>query len=295
MENIVLKEGFLGQKMIALPKFIKTIAQNNRITKKFYITDLGYYPKANHHYRTRKKGANQYIFIYCTKGHGEIILNGTKTLISPNQFFIIPKKIGHEYRADETDPWSIYWFHFDGTMAADLYERYISTNTNNYKNVPFNLDTIELFDKIFSLFNRNYLENQIEYANLLSLNFISSFIYHDFESSIEINHGNTLIDSIKNHLLNNLDKSFTLDEIAAKFNYSKSYLHTKFKKNTGYSIMVFFNLKKTQKACEYLNYTDLSIKEISFKVGIDDPLYFSRIFKNFMGKSPRDYKKSQTK
>ena len=59
--------------------------------------------------------------------------------------------------------------------------------------------------------------------------------------------------------------------------------------------MVFFNLKKTQKACEYLNYTDLSIKEISYKIGFDDPLYFSRIFKNFMGKSPRNYKKDQIK
>ena len=59
--------------------------------------------------------------------------------------------------------------------------------------------------------------------------------------------------------------------------------------------MVFFNLKKAQKACEYLNYTDLSIKEISFKVGVEDPLYFSRIFKNYMGKSLRNYKQSQRK
>jgi len=59
--------------------------------------------------------------------------------------------------------------------------------------------------------------------------------------------------------------------------------------------MVFFNLNKTQKACEYLSYTDLSIKEISFKIGFEDPLYFSRTFKNFMGKSPRNYRKSQLK
>ena len=192
-------------------------------------------------------------------------------------------------------PWSIYWFHFNGTLAPELYNRYISTHANNYKNVPFSDDKIKLFEKIFYLFNSNNFVNQIEYANLLSLNFISSFIYHDFESSTESHYSDTLVDLIKDFLLNNLEKNFTLDEIASKFNYSKSYLHTKFKIKTGYPIMVFFNLKKIQKACEYLNYTDLNIKEISFKVGFEDPLYFSRIFKNYMGKSPRNYKRKLQK
>ncbi|MDP5229574.1 MAG: AraC family transcriptional regulator [Cellulophaga sp.] len=295
MDDITIKEGFLGQKMIALPNSILDIVKCNEITQKFYITDLGYYPKANHHYRKRKNGSNQFIFIYCVNGKGEIILEGSSTLISPNQFFIIPKKTNHEYRANEADPWSIYWFHFDGAIAFELYKRYLGTNIKNYKTISFSVDKIQIFEKVFSLFNRNSLEYQMEYANLLSLNLISSFIYHDFEADIQTNSRNTLVESIKNFLLRNLDKNFTLEQIASKFNYSKSYLHTKFKVDTGYPILVFFNLKKTQKACEYLNYTDLSIKEISFKVGFEDPLYFSRIFKNFMGKSPRNYRKNHRK
>tara|TARA_R110001592_G_scaffold68955_1_gene211456 strand:+ start:400 stop:1338 length:939 start_codon:yes stop_codon:yes gene_type:complete len=295
MDNNTLKEGFLGQKMIALPKTVINTMKINKISQNFYVSDLGYYPMANHHQRVRKNGANQYIFIYCTKGNGEIYINNTKTIITPNQFFIIPKNTKHEYRADENDPWSIYWFHFKGILAPELYERYSSTHSSNYKNVPFSVAKIELFEKILNLFNNNYLENYIEYANLLSLNFISSFIYHDFESNIDTIQNDTLIDRIKDFLINNLIQNFTIDEIAEKFNYSKSYLHTKFKNKTGYPIIVFFNLKKIQKACEYLNYTDLSIKEISYKVGFEDPLYFSRIFKKFMGKSPRNYKQSQRK
>lgn len=295
MDNTTLREGFLGQKMIALPRSVINAVKTNQISQNFYVSDLGYYPMANHHHRFRKNGANQYIFIYCTKGKGEIYLNNTKIPIMPNQFFIIPKNVRHEYKADENDPWSIYWFHFKGILAPELYNRYAATHSNNYKNVPFSVSKIELFEKIFNLFNSNYLENHIEYANLLSLNFISSFIYHDFESNLDIHHSDTLVDLIKDFLLNNLNKNFTLDEIAEKFHYSKSYLHTKFKIKTGYPLLVFFNLKKIQKACEFLNYTDLTIKEISYKVGFDDPLYFSRIFKNFMGKSPRNYKQNLQK
>lgn len=290
MDNTTLRDGFMGQKIIALPKSIINFSKNNQISKNFYISDLGYYPNAYHHYRFRKKGANQYIFIYCTKGKGEIQVNGIKTQIVPNQFFIIPKNVKHEYKANESDPWSIYWFHFNGTFSPHLYSRFLSKQNIN---IPFSIKTIELFEKIFSLFDSNNIENQIEYANLLSLNFISSFIYHNFESDIKTNNSDTIVDSIKKFLLANLDKNLTLDKIASKFNYSKSYLHTKFKIKTGYPVMVFFNLKKVQKACEYLSYTDLSIKEISFKVGFEDPLHFSRIFKNYMGKSPRNYKQSQ--
>ena len=91
MDENTLKQGFLGQKMIAFPKSILEKIKANPISKKFYISDLGYYPVANHHHRSRKKGAKEYIFIYCTKGKGEITIENNKTLITPNNFFIIPK------------------------------------------------------------------------------------------------------------------------------------------------------------------------------------------------------------
>lgn len=295
MDENTLKEGFLGQRMIAFPKSILEQIKTNPISKKFYISDLGYYPLANHHYRSRKNGAKEYIFIYCTSGKGEITIENNRTLITPNHFFIIPKNTKHEYKADDANPWSIYWFHFNGAFGKEIYNRYSKTDSHNYNNIPFSKNIIDQFNNIFDLFNNNYLLNHIEYANLLSLNFISSFVYHDLHSIANAHQSDNLVDSVKDFLMNNLDKNFTLDELASRFNYSKSYLHTKFKIKTGYPVLVFHKLKKVQKACEYLSYTDLSVKEISYKIGFDDPLYFSRIFKNFMGKSPRNYKKNQRK
>lgn len=295
MDLITQKEGFLGQKMISLPKSLLKRSNKNQITKLFFVTDLGYYPKANHHYIRRNRGAQEFIFLYCTKGKGEIYSKGVKNLILPNQFFIIPKEVKHEYRADESDPWSIYWFHFKGEIANQLYYRYQTIKTKNYKNIAFSKDRIDVFDQIFKLFSLNNLENQLEYANLLSLNFISSFIYNDSNTDINVVNKDDITNNVKNYLLQRIDSTLNLNDIAKEFNFSKSYLQSKFKKNTGYSIIAFFNLKKTQKACEYLNYTDLSIKQISYKIGFEDPLYFSRIFKNFMGESPRKYRKNHRK
>lgn len=291
MDKNALKEGFIGQKMIVLPYEITSRAKDNPITCNFFITDLGYFPKANYHYRKRKKNHDGFIFIYCIEGSGWVKIDDIKTTIKPNQYIIIPKHIAHAYKSDNSDPWSIYWIHFDGIIAENLYNRYKETSSKN-KTIPFNNDRIKLFNQIFEIFNNNFLDFQLEYATILSLNFISTFIYNKIDSSVSIHKNENLVGIITEFLINNINESFKSEDIAKEFKLSISYIQNLFKKRTGYSLIHFFNLKKIQKACEYLNYTDLSIKEISIKLGFNDPLYFSRLFKNYMGISPKTYKQN---
>jgi AraC-like DNA-binding protein len=292
MDKHTLKDGFLGEKILVLPDDIKKRVKKNVITRHFFVSDLGYFPKANHHYRKRKKDSSDFIFIYCVEGKGWIKINNKKWTILPNQYFIIPKHEAHMYSANQEDPWSIYWMHFDGTIAHDLYNRY-ELNLKKHETLPFINDRIKLFNQIFEIFKSYYIDLQLEYASVLSLNFISSFIYNEIDMSVNIHKQDNLVGAIIDFLNRHIDQSFKSSDIAREFNLSKSYIHTLFKKRTGYSLIHFFNLKKVQKACEYLNFTDLSIKEISYKIGIKDPLYFSRVFKNYMGISPREYKKNQ--
>lgn len=292
MDNLTIREGFLGQRMIVLPKEIKSKLRANEISRYFYITDLGYYPNANHHFRKRKTGASEYIFIYCIKGEGWLqIGDGFKTKVLPNHYFIIPKNKQHSYGANNENPWSIYWMHFDGISADTFFRRY-DLNINKVVSIPFISQRILIFDKIYELFDSGYLPLQMEYACMMSLNFLNTFIYHDINRSINPNNHENLIDSIKEYLNRNLSKSLNAHDIANEFEYSPSYIFSVFKKSTGYSLMYFFNLKKIQKACEYMNYTTLSVKEIGYKLGFQDPFYFSRVFKKYMGVSPRAYKKN---
>ena len=63
-----------------------------------------------------------------------------------------------------------------------------------------------------------------------------------------------------------------------------------FKQHTGYSPLSYYNLLKVQEACFLLDETDMKINQISFKIGIDDTYYFSRLFSKTMGMSPKDYR-----
>lgn len=291
MDDFTIKEGFMGQRMLVFPNQVKKKLMENPITKAFYVTDLGYYPNAFHHRRERNKGAKEYIFIYCTEGEGWLHYNKQKTIIKPHHFFIIPKNSKHAYGASEKHPWSIYWMHFDGDIVPELFKR-ISNKDSIHDSIPYNSDIIKLFDQIFNTYNSGFLEFEMEYASILSQRFISSFIYREINKTSNFINSENLVNSIKVFLNENLNKPLKTEDLVQEFNYSPSYIFTVFKKSTGYSLHHFFNLKKTQKACEYMNYTKKSIKEISFLLGFQDQFYFSRVFKKYMGMSPKEYRKN---
>jgi AraC family transcriptional regulator of arabinose operon len=292
MDNSSLKDGFLGQRMVVLPKAVKKAMRKNAITSPFYVTAIGYYPNASNHHRIRQLGTQEFIFIYCTQGNGFLKIGEIPAKVGPNQFFIIPTETGHEYWADEGNPWTIYWMHFNGTTAGSIYNRYTD---NTYKTgiTAFSSNRLNLFNQIFKLFESNYVASGMEYANILAQGLLGSFVYADIEDGESSRTANNVADQIMEFLNENLDKSFKAEYIAEKFNCSPSYLRTIFKKKTGYSLVHFINLKKIQRACEFLKYSDLSIKEIGYKLGFQDPLYFSRLFKKYMELSPRAYRKEE--
>lgn len=114
------QDGFKGQRSVIIPDFIIKELQEDTINKQLYITDIGFYPKAIFHQRLRKKGSLQYILIYCIDGKGWVSIDGIKMEVKPNQFFIIPKDTAHSYGSYNSDPWSIYWIHFSGKLAAEF-------------------------------------------------------------------------------------------------------------------------------------------------------------------------------
>jgi AraC-like DNA-binding protein len=72
---------------------------------------------------------------------------------------------------------------------------------------------------------------------------------------------------------------------------SVSHFSVVFRARTGYSPIEYFNHLKVQKACQYLVFTGMSVKETAFTLGIEDQYYFSRMFSRLMGISPAVYRK----
>lgn len=89
----------------------------------------------------------------------------------------------------------------------------------------------------------------------------------------------------------NIERRLTLEDIAIYAGFSPSYLSAMLKKRTGYGPITYFNLMKIRKACVFLDTTAMKLNQISFKLGFQDPFYFSRLFTKIMGISPKAYRK----
>ena len=87
----------------------------------------------------------------------------------------------------------------------------------------------------------------------------------------------------------NYDK-VRVEDIARYIGINRSYLANIFKKKTGMSPQQYLMQFKLKKARELLMDTDLPIQNIAMQVGYDNPLTFSKIFKNYYGESPRTYR-----
>ncbi|MCC5929182.1 MAG: AraC family transcriptional regulator [Cyclobacteriaceae bacterium] len=291
--NFLMKRGFKGEKIIVIPGEILKIFISNDLSKNLYLTDVGYFPKARNHYRRRPNGCSQYILIYCIEGYGTIKVNKNQYKLTPNSFFIIEAEKPHYYYAREKDPWSIYWVHFSGEFSELLYKKFLTLNSGNQVSLPFESNRISEFEYIIDLLNKGLSKEIFEYACMLLYQIIGSFIYFSLRSTDKFSSMNDdLVNAIKAYLKENITEKITISKITEEFNKSNSTVFSIFKQKTGYSIIHYFNLLKIQYACELISFTSMPIKEISYKLNFQDPLYFSRLFKKYMGISPSEYRKT---
>lgn len=81
-----------------------------------------------------------------------------------------------------------------------------------------------------------------------------------------------------------MDK-LTLDGIADYVGLNREYLSRLFSKETGTGLFQYINEVRMKRAGEMIRSNkQVYIKEVAAAVGFDDPYFFSRKFKDFMGK-----------
>ena len=83
---------------------------------------------------------------------------------------------------------------------------------------------------------------------------------------------------------------FTVDELASIMGVSRSIFYRKLRGLTGYSPNEYIRLMRLKKGAELLLEGRYTVAEITYKVGLNDPFYFSRCFKQHFGVSPKAYR-----
>jgi YesN/AraC family two-component response regulator len=99
----------------------------------------------------------------------------------------------------------------------------------------------------------------------------------------------TTISDIKTYIENHYATT-SLEDTAAYVHMNPNYLSRFFKQKTGKNYSDYLLKLKMQKALEFMNNNELKTYHISEKVGYNNPNNFTRAFKKFFGKAPKDYR-----
>ena len=94
----------------------------------------------------------------------------------------------------------------------------------------------------------------------------------------------------KEWIKNNLGDNITIKKIAQQVYMNPNYFCDYFKNQTGETILDYVTSARLEKAKELLEKTDLKIYDIALSVGYQDTKYFSRLFKQWLGQTPSQFR-----
>ncbi len=165
--------------------------------------------------------------------------------------------------------------------ARSEVENYVEgfeTGADDYIPKPFNIEVLEAKSK-----------SLIENRRKLRKSFIRSldFVPKDITTSpTDEQFLQRTLEIIEQNITN---PEFGVQKLAGEMCVSRSLLHKKLTAIVDLSANDFITLIKLKKSALLLLNSNLSISEIAFEAGFNDPKYFSRCFKKHFGKSPSEY------
>lgn len=121
--------------------------------------------------------------------------------------------------------------------------------------------------------------NEIKY--LSSKNFVNTFNTKDTDR----------INRVYQFLMQNFKQEISLDEVAAIAHLAPTAFCRFFKQRTGKTFSNFLNELRVKHAGELLNNPELTITQISYECGYNNPTNFNKFFKEITKLTPTAYRK----
>lgn len=241
-------------------------------------------------------------------GEGYIYPNNTEIKLEPGFLYLIPGNIPCSYAC----PASLiqYYLHFMPELADQLnifdiypYEYKAAAHKNDFR----------LFDRLIEINpeaalrvsdpaiyqvknwvnspgDNSSISQHVE-TNGIIFQLLSRFLHTDTPANSFTTNAASRFREVQAFIRNNIDKTISINELAAQVQMSADHFTRAFKKETGTKPLEYINQKRIEKAKLLMVVSSLSVNEILAKTGFNSASYFIRIFKTATGLTPLEYRK----
>lgn len=261
-------------------------------TNDLYLTRCGI-QKCPPNHSWGPKMRPQYHMHIILAGKGCFKIDNATYHLGQGQIFLIPPNTISHYYADNEDPWTYAFISFQGNKA-DHYVRQAGFDSSVYVR-----DCVLPPEDYASLINEMLKTHQLTITNELrrvSLLFsLFSLLTGSNQTSKDGLWPNeylpeTYFEYAIQYIQLNYDRNIHIQDIADYIGITRSYLFHLFNKKLKISPQKYLLNYRIEKARKLLSSTDILVKDIAAKVGYEDSLAFSKMFRNATGYSPTAYR-----
>lgn len=239
--------------------------------------------------------------------NGHIIINGKHTKALQNDLFITGKStsISLTSTARNKAPINCYFIFFRKdkfiALTRKLNEKYRNENIyteESDRDLFIYPNQYALYQKTVELSDLNKMPSSNIKTRLVELK-TEEFILQSFQSNVSTFYTYLLTST---HLSDPIsytvrlisdapEKNWSIKELAEKAGVSESTLYRYFKTNLDTTPNQFLWEIKINFAKKLLRENkEMNISEIAYHIGINNPMYFSRVFKSFVNMTPKNYR-----
>mgnify|MGYP005772014899 CR=1 FL=1 len=231
---------------------------------------------------------DHYLVHLVCRGKGTYALQGHEWQLGAGDLFLVPPGETVCYRADMAEPWEYCWVGFQGIDARTLCERAGLTADTPVRR----LKDIETPRKLMTAIvqaSGARLDDALRMTGCLCILFAHLVETAGGSAARPANGSLEHVQRACAYIANNYSRAIAIGDITRAVGICRSRLYRAFEEQMGVSPARYLTHFRIEQARRLLETTNLSVKTIAYSVGFEDPLYFSRRFRELVGCPPRTY------
>ncbi len=242
----------------------------------------------------RGRELNEYQLLYLTEGEG--VFHSTTVREAPlregDLWLLFPGE-WHSYHPNPRKGWKSYWIGFKGRNMDDRVRAGFLSPQKPIYHVGFSDSIVRLYKQAYDAAIEEAAYSQQLMAGMVNL--LIGMMYSK-ERNIQLSRNQAHVDLISRARLRireSLESPLTIQQVAEEMGISYSNFRKLFKEHTGISPAIYQQDLRLQRAKEMLSTTDISVKEIAYRLNFESPDYFSAKFKAKTGRRPSELRPSK--
>lgn len=255
--------------------FVPCCGRYKLLTRKLFFTE-------------RPGGTNNYQLLYIAGGQADFVIQGSRRTIKKGYCVLFHPGESQYYYYHLKDKPDIYWIHFECTKTNPLFEK-LAFHEENVFFAGIHNSYLQLFDQI--IYELQIKDSFFEEKTALLLQSLLINMSREMKQSSGIHClSDQQIEEALLYFNNHANENFTIKDYTAFHSLNYYRFIDAFTKHTGLAPRQYIIHLRMSKAKELLSNDTLQVSDVAELVGYENPLYFSRLFKQVTGYPPTAYK-----